>query len=267
MRIIVTSDTHYLGRWRQKLEANVAEIAALKPDCLVVGGDVGERLSGFEHMLTLLQAVDCPRLVLTGNHDLWSDADQDSKSLWETVLPRLTRKSGAIWLEGENWSQNGLAICGTNGWYDYSGRDPSIELTDAEYFEQKRYHMVDGELINWPWTDIEFARMLGKAFSARLDSLDANPSIREILVVTHVPVFAEAIIRRPEVRAWALTNAYFYNLTLGKRIAASRKVTRVISGHIHVGTTATVKGAGGAIDMRVIDADYGRPAYVVLDYP
>ena len=267
MRVIVTADLHYLGRWREKLEATVVEMGVLKPDCLVVGGDVGERVSGFEHMLTMLQAIDCPRLVLTGNHDLWSDADLSSQRLWEEVLPRITRKSGAIWLEGENWSRDGLAICGTNGWYDYSGRDPSIELSDDDYFEQKRYHMVDGELINWPWNDIEFAHMLGKAFSARLAALEADPAIREILVVTHVPVFAEAIIHRPEVRAWALTNAYFYNLTLGKRIAASPKVTRVISGHTHVGTTAMVKGAGHSIDMRVIDADYGRPAYIALDYP
>jgi hypothetical protein len=266
MRIIVTSDTHYQPQYRKVLEYLMIEIAVYKPDCVVLAGDVGEQLAGYEGMLKLLQQLDCPRLVLTGNHDLWAREQFDSKTLWTQALPDLTRQYGAIWLEGENWLCDGLAVCGTNGWYDYTGRDPSFGLTDEQYFATKDQHMADGWMIEWDWTDIEFATMLGDAFSARLASLDSDLSVREILAVTHVPAFAETIVRKPLSPGWNIGNAYFYNLTLGKRIVASSKVTCVISGHTHVGVTTQVTGAAGPVPVYVLPADYGLPAYAIVDY-
>jgi hypothetical protein len=107
--------------------------------------------------------------------------------------------------------------------------------------------------------------MIGEAFSARLATLDADPAIREILVVTHVPAFAEAIERKPGDIGWNSSNAYFFNLTLGERIVASRKVRRVVSGHTHIGKHAQVGTPGQPIDMQVLPADYGRPIYVTVD--
>ncbi len=266
MRIIVTADTHYHPSWRKALETIVAEIAGLQPDCLIVGGDVGERLDGYRHMLQLLRALDCPRLILAGNHDLWARDGVSSEQLWSETLPQLTRDCGAIWLEGENWARDGVGVCGTLGWYDYTGKHPSIPMTDEQYFRDKsRLGMVDGDYIDWRWNDTEFASMLGEAFSARLAALDADPAIREILVVTHVPAFAEAIERRPGDIGWNSGNAYFYNLTLGERIAASGKVRRVVSGHTHIGKHAQVGAPEQPIDMQVLPADYGRPMYVTLD--
>jgi 3',5'-cyclic AMP phosphodiesterase CpdA len=267
MHIVVTADTHWHPKWRATLEHFVADMAALRPDCLVVAGDVGERLEGYRQMLRLLQTVHCPRLILVGNHDLWMRDGIDSETLWTKTLPDITREHGAIWLEDETWKRDGVAVCGTLGWYDYTGRDPSIPMTDEQYFRDKAAYMGDGEYMRWDRTDIEFANTLGEAFSARLAALDADPAVREILVVTHVPAFTEAIARRPGDIPWNLTNAYFYNLTLGQRITASRKVTRVISGHTHIGKTALLSGGGGPIDMRVIPADYGKPVCVTFEYP
>ncbi len=70
MQIVVTSDTHYHPRWHTAVEASVAEIARLQPDCVILAGDVGERLDGFRQMLRLLERLNCPRLILPGNHDL-----------------------------------------------------------------------------------------------------------------------------------------------------------------------------------------------------
>ncbi len=266
MRIVVTADTHYHPKWSATLERFFTDIAAERPDCLVIGGDIGERIEGYRQMLRVLQTVDCPRLVLAGNHDLWARDGIDSETLWAETLPNLTREYGAIWLEDENWVRDGLAICGTLGWYDYTGRDPSILMTDEQYFREKGRYMADGVYMRWMQTDIEFANMLGEAFSARLAALDADPAVREILVVTHVPAFQEAIARKPGDTGWNLSNAYFYNLTLGRRIVASRKVTRVISGHTHIGRSAQIDGAGGPIDMQVLTADYGKPVCVTLEY-
>src|ERR1051325_3737654 len=108
MRLIVTSDTHYHPQWSHTLEDFIAKIAALKPDCFVIAGDVGERIDGYDRMLQVLQQLDCPRLIITGNHDLWRNTNIDSETLWTSTLPDLTRQRGAIWLEGENWSSNGI---------------------------------------------------------------------------------------------------------------------------------------------------------------
>jgi 3',5'-cyclic AMP phosphodiesterase CpdA len=262
MRVVVTSDTHYQPYWAGRLLTFIQEIRALYPDVIVLGGDVGEGVSGYEGMLALLEKLACPHLILTGNHDLWKWNGHSSRELWETVLPALTRQHNAIWLEGENWIKDGLAICGTNGWYDYSAADPTLPFLKEQYAEMKKNIMVDGRAIDWGWTDLEFADRVGDAFEKRLATLQADPTVREILIVTHVPAFEEGVARKPNNLSWNMGNAYFGNLTLGKRIVKYDKVKRVVSGHTHVGKHAQI----GAIDMHVTSADYGNPVYLVFDY-
>ncbi len=266
MRVVVLSDTHYTPQYRAILERTVKEISRLQPDCVIMAGDVGERVSGFDDMLGLLGQIAAPRLILIGNHDLWARDDVSSEQLWNETLPRLTRERGAIWLEGENWVKDGIGICGTLAWYDYTGHDPSLKMTDHDYAQNKAQIVMDGTWVKWKRTDKEFAAELGAAFAARLAVLDADPTVREILVVTHSPIFIETIVRKPGNYTWNIGNAYFYNLTLGKTVITSPKVSVVVSGHTHEGIAATIAGEHRPIETRVIPADYGKPAYVILDY-
>ncbi|MDZ4766961.1 MAG: metallophosphoesterase [Chloroflexota bacterium] len=268
MRIVITSDTHYTAAWHDILARHIAEIAQLQPDCVVVAGDVGEGVNGFDLLLKLLETLPCPRLILAGNHDLWinrADKSTTSDQLWAEVLPRLTRERGAIWLEDTAWVQDGIAVCGTLGWYDYSARDPAIAMTPDDYARRKMEFIADAYLMRWERSDIDFANEIGAALERRLAALNADVNVRQIVVATHVPAFEEGIARKPGNVGWNTSNAYFGNLTLGARIAACPKVTHVISGHTHVGKRATVQGASGAIHMEVIPADYGRPAYTIID--
>jgi Transposase len=66
------------------------------------------------------------------------------------------------------------------------------------------------------WDDIAFAARIGAGVTTRLAALDADPDIDAILVATHVPIFAEQLVRRPHESR--LISAYFANLTLGKRV-------------------------------------------------
>jgi predicted MPP superfamily phosphohydrolase len=70
LRIVITSDTHYHPHWSAVLEQFVDELIQLQPDCVVLAGDIGEGIRGFEQMLILLEKLPCPRLIVTGNHDL-----------------------------------------------------------------------------------------------------------------------------------------------------------------------------------------------------
>lgn len=265
MRIVVTSDTHYMPQYHARLSEFIAEIATLKPDCFIMAGDVGERIEGFRAMMRLVDRLDCPRLILSGNHDLWARDGIDSEKLWREVLPQLTREHGAIWLEGENWIQGGVGVCGTNGWYDYSARELSIPMSDEKYYAMKRMYIVDGEAINWHWTDVEFANIIGSAFEDRLTDLERNPDIQQVLVATHVPAFEECLLRKPADFGWSVCNAYFGNLTLGARILKYRKVSAVVSGHTHVGRSAIIEINDRMIRLDVVPADYNKPAYVVWD--
>jgi predicted phosphohydrolase len=267
MRVVITSDTHYHPSYQRTFAQLISDIAAQKPDCVIVAGDVGETIYGFEQMLTLLEALPCPRLILAGNHDVWENNGHSSRQLWETVLPQHTRDHGAIWLEDENWTQNGLGICGTLGWYDYSARNPAIPWTLDQYALAKGQYNNDGNYIDWPWSDIAFASQIGDAFETRLTALSTDSTVREILVVTHVPPFSEAITYRPDNYGWQVGHAYFYNLTLGERIAAHNKVSHVVSGHTHTAIQTTIERAHGRIDMQIIGSNYGRPVFTVIDYP
>lgn len=267
MRVIATSDTHWQPWYADAMVEIVQKIAALKPDCFILAGDIGEGLIGVRNMLSILRQIDCPRLILAGNHDLWSTGAWRSDLLFDQILPQAVAEYDSIWLETNDWQRDGLAICGTIGWYDYSGRDPDVGWTDEQYAAGKFRLNNDGNLIKWPYTDIEFANRVGDAFEKRLSALQDDPEVREILVITHVPPFEEAITRLPGNLAWNAGNAYFYNLTLGQRIIKYPKVTRVLSGHTHIGKSATVTTAHGEIDFHVIDSDYGHPVYMEFEYP
>jgi predicted phosphohydrolase len=267
IRLIVTSDTHYHPQWRQPLVDMVGQIASLKPDCLIVAGDVAEGIDNFHEMLKLLDVLPCPRLIIAGNHDVWINNGLDSLTLWQEALPQATSQHGAIWLENSNWISGSLGVCGTMSWYDYTGCNPNIGIPMEAYADLKKTISNDARYINWPFTDQVFATQLEEGFAKRLDTLEANPLIKHIVAITHVPVFPETIVKKQNDRVWEMGQAYFYNFTLGKRMAASRKISHVVSGHIHWKFDLQVAGVNGPIAVKVLGAHYGKPAFMVLDLP
>jgi predicted phosphohydrolase len=208
--------------------------------------------------------VGCPILVVAGNHDLWK-RDASSRRLWQELLPERTRRTGCIWLEGDAFIHGGVAVAGTIAWYDYSAADPSIEASPQTFASEKRYFNLDAALIDWEWSDPEFAALVAGPFLATLDRLEADPAVRQTVVVTHVPLLECQMCRKPDDRDWGFSNAYFGNLTLGEQVLRRRKVTHVVSGHTHVarqGRVATADGRG--VEAWVIDSHYGRPGWLGL---
>lgn len=263
-RVIVTADLHYHLQWHEVLEAFARSVKRARPDCLVVAGDVGHPLHHFVAGLRLFADLPCLKLVLAGNHDLWTGV-YHSERLWKSELALASRRYGFHWLEAESFKSGKLGICGTLGWYDYSAKDPSLGFTDRDYAVNKSQVNNDAHYLDWRWSDREFADELVAQFERRLAALHADPAVAEILVVTHVPPFEANILRKSGDPFWNFSNAYFGNLTLGKVIAACPKVRRVVSGHTHVGGTWRVPGVAGEIISYVVDSEYGRPAMIELD--
>jgi predicted phosphohydrolase len=266
MKVIITADIHYHPLWIPALKRLAWRVQDERPDCFILAGDVGHPFYNFEHGLTLFSDLTCPRLALAGNHDVWS-SQYNSQSLWDQHLEEAARAAGFVWLDRENFRLGSLGICGTLGWYDYSAQEPFLAIEDRDYYVNKGMFNNDGNNVDWTHTDQEFAAQIVGQFSARLAVLCQDATISQVLVVTHVPPFAENLVHKPDNMTWSFNNAFAGNLTLGQTIVRCPKVSHVVSGHTHHGGHWLIAAPQGAIESYVVGSDYGRPAYVVLDFP
>lgn len=297
LNVIVTGDLHYFPAQRESYLRFAESVRAQQPDCLIIAGDVGHPVRLFRRALQLFADFTCPRLLIAGNHDVYR-GEHDSRTLWEDVLPQVARDEGFVWLENEiitlplvepeesvaaasgeasvaaqlpnslkrSAPAAQLGICGTMGWYDYSSHAPHLSYTASEYRELKRLVNHDADYIDWPWSDVAMARYLSRRFADRLWRLHNNPAVRQVLVVTHVPPFAEAVPRYPQSDFWSLLSAYMGNFTLGELVRRMPKVTHVVSGHIHRPGRWTVQGEHGPIDFQLVGSQRGKPFAAALQF-
>jgi predicted phosphohydrolase len=263
VKLAVTADLHLPITSSTAIAELAREVEAFAPDVLVVAGDVGESLANIEKCLSLVkQFVPCPVWVLPGNHDLWA-RDASSRRLWEELLPQTVEQADCHWLEGKAFVLHGVAVAGTIAWYDYSAVDPHIRESARTFAENKCYYNMDANYINWEWSDPQFAELVAVPFLAALDRLEADPAVRQTVVVTHVPLLECQMCRDSGNPDWAFSNAYFGNLTLGAKVLQRKKVTHVISGHTHVERKGQVQTEDGRrIEAQVIASHYGQPAWV-----
>lgn len=266
MRLAITSDLHYPLTSDETIEQLAAEIRQCDPDLLVLAGDLGESLPEVEFCLRVFQDIGFPVTVIPGNHDLFKSGGISSQRLWETRLPEAVREACCTWLEAEAIIQHGIAVVGTIAWYDYSAADSSIQESRSSFAQNKGAFMLDAKRVDWPWSDWVFARQVGERFLVKLDELEADPTVQQTIVITHVPILECQIPRRPNDRDWGFSNAYFGNLTLGKEVLKRRKVTHVISGHTHLAKDDFVKTSDGrAIRGMVVPHRLHQPGWIGLE--
>lgn len=266
--IVVASDLHLGITKEEPIRALVERIADAKPELTVLAGDIGERLARVRECLALFEGVPGRIAVLAGNHDVWAFRDgPSSQDMWERHLPAAVREAGMIWLEEEDCRVGSVAVVGSLAWYDYSAVDPTTPPYPPEFFaSEKPARNLDGRSVNWPWSDVTFAGRLGEALCERLDALEADESARDILVVTHVPLCERQMRRRPDDPRWGFGNAYFGNLTLGRRVLAYPKVRRIVSGHTHIPASGVEPREGlRDVAVEIVPSDFGSPQCVALD--
>ncbi|HEX8995213.1 MAG TPA: metallophosphoesterase [Ktedonobacterales bacterium] len=266
-KVVITSDLHLGITLRYQIDEMIAAIAQEQPDLTVLAGDIGEGIDHIRTCLRLFRDVPGQKAALGGNHDVWALAGAHSAEVWERDLPLAVREAGMLWLEEDVWRADGLAVTGSIAWYDYSGADPSIPPQSAEYWmETKRQMHPDARFLDWPWSDIEFAGRCADGLAARVAALDADASVSDLLLVTHVPLFREQLVTRPEIPRWGYGNAFFGNLTLGERVRQSPKLRAVVSGHTHIGVRSTLAGER-TTPVWVNPSDFFKPRYVVYEHP
>ena len=278
-KIVITSDLHLGITKREEIEPLVAAISAERPDLTVIAGDIGEGEANIRDCLALFKGMTGEVAVIGGNHDVWALSapwrlgGQSSQEMWERALPDAVREAGMLWLESQSWRAGGLAVAASIAWYDYSGAAEDIPPQTEEYWiELKRTPLPDGRLINpdskfinWPWSDVAFAKERADALVERMAMLEADTSVEAVLLVTHVPVFREQLIIKADVPRWGYGNAFFGNLTLGERVRGMRKLRAVVSGHTHIGVKAATAHGGEPLTVWVTTSDFHKPSYVVYD--
>jgi predicted phosphohydrolase len=268
VRVTVASDLHLGITPASAIRSLAAATASGDPDVVVLAGDVGEGPSLWHQCLKVF-ADACPNailLALPGNHDLWAREGASSRDLFANLLPSLARDAGFVWLEGNPLVRGGAAVAGSVAWYDYSAAEPGLDLGPAWYAAHRRELSVDGEAMDDGFDDREFAAARGRALLADLDALEADPEVRSVLVVTHVPILEEQLARRPWDREWAVRTAFFGNLTLGAEVLRRPRVTTLIAGHTHGGKRAQVyRGSLPPVTALVVGSDYGHPAAVTVE--
>jgi predicted phosphodiesterase len=271
IRLAVTADLHYDSRGKltppELVAAEAERIREAKPDALIIAGDLGHGLDNINACLDAFAGFDVPIGVTWGNHDIWRDkrSGHSSMELWSELLPEALKRVGMVDLEREVMRVGDVGIAGSIAWYDYSAIDPDFKMPRNALVAMKPLVHADAYWIDWHLNDPTFAGLVGEDFNSRLAGLAQDDSLRAIVVVTHVLLLEEQMLRKPGDRAWGVGNAFFGNLTLGEGVLALPKVRAVISGHTHVGREATVERKGmPPIVTHVVPSDYGRPAHVIV---
>lgn len=268
VKLAVTADLRLPVCTDERVSALGREIQAFAPDAVIVAGDVGESLSDFKRCLQLLrEQIRAPIWVLAGNDDVYARPPHDSRKLWLEAIPATVRLTGCQWLEGAAFVIRGVAVAGTIAWYDYSAADANVQASALEYAQRKIDHTSGDALrIDWEWSDPEFADRVSTPFLSQLDHLESDPSVKRVVVVTHVPLLEGQMHRDAADPRRGFANAYLGNLTLGRKVLARRKVSHIVSGHTRIGKHCTQMREGApAVEANVLASEYGNPNWLGLN--
>lgn len=272
MRIALTSDLHL-----DSTDANRALVpllaeraAALRPDVLVLAGDISARLPDVAETFAAFAGVAPVRLFVPGNHDIWiarsaqaGGATSDYRH--DVELRDVCAAHGFTHLGLEPRVVDGVGFAGSLGWYDYSFRHPAFPFSDDDLARKAKG--------KYRWMDLFYARWVGEdgaessdaavtqRFAARLErdlaALDADPAVRDIVVVTHHVPYAD-ILRTPLEDKHGYFRVYLGAAALGEAIDAhAAKVRAVLFGHLH---RAVDERRPGGMLARSAPVGYLRPA-------
>lgn len=274
MKLIVVADLHaeFLGLLvGEKLTQFARRLSEATPDVVILAGDIASGEMWSPTLTALRDAIpDGRRYVIAGNHDLWVghyDYSNDGKfrgpiEKFSDQLPTEAAEAGWIWAEEEIIRIGSVAIVCSIAWYDYRlSPDPrraaalkQVCLNDYKYIDK----------CSKEWRDDRFVEERNRSVEERLDQCAADPTVDRIIVVTHIPAFAEQRVREPSDDE-DLDGA-FYDISLGEIIRGYSKVTDVVSGHTHRGIDTVVeREEGRTIRAQVIGSKYGRPAFVEIN--
>jgi predicted phosphohydrolase len=236
--------------------------------------------------LRLFDGFGGEKLLVAGNHDLWTRPEGDSFQLYEQVIPALAEACGFHDLDVEPKVVGDVGFVGTIGWYDYSFRDESLGIP-LRFYEAKAApgycrahpelaHLLagdealparalaaasqwnDGRMMHWDLDDRAFNALTIERLEAQLQAVEDG--VRTIVAVTHHLPFAEMLVRLRDP-SWAFGNAFMGSVGLGETLLAHAKVARAVFGHSHSRGHQRI----GHIDARNVGCTYRKKRYDAIE--
>ncbi len=271
MRIAWATDIHLDFLDDAQVRAFAGTLASAQPEAVVLSGDLSHAEQLEHHLRLLIGVLQCPVYFVLGNHDYYGSSIVDVRNAIATLC---ARRSRLRWLPacGVVALSQHTAMIGVDGWADARLGDlagTNVVLNDFFHIAElsatlePRVRAAPALLRGADRGPLHAALQgLGAAEAARCDELltAALASHAQVLVVTHVPPFAEACWHEG-----ALSDAnwlpYFTCAALGEVLRAQarrhpERTLTVLCGHTH--------GAGEAWiepNLRVLTgaAVYRRP--------
>ena len=237
MKIGVTSDLHTdvtpLNKQILPHIVKAAEEAGL--DIFILAGDLSPNLLELANILNAFteSELDCPKLFVPGNHDIWVSEHPDitSRQKYDTIKV-VCRECDFHPLDAMPFIKNGVGFCGTIGWYDYSFRHKKYNFSGQEYASKQLSGSIwnDSNYAKWDGTDPEIAHRFENTLQEQIGSV--RDSVSQIIVTTHHVPFQECIQFRGTL-PWDFFNAYMGSQGLGKTCLEEPLVTHALFGHTH----------------------------------
>lgn len=248
MKLAWATDIHLDHTKQEARDAFLGEIVASQADVLVLTGDLSGGHSTLQKWLDWLDRnLDIPVWFVLGNHDYYNGTMADVRKMvagWVSQVDSNRHPDWRHWL----WEGDGLyptehtAVIGVDGWYDakFGKVDGSIVLNDFFYIHDLRpFHRADmlrpdSPLLTklWELADEE-TRFLECQLDLALQHRD------RILVVTHVPPFADAAWHEGS-RSEVNFLPFFSSRVMGEMLVEKmeqhpEKEMLVLCGHTHSG--------------------------------
>jgi predicted phosphohydrolase len=196
LKLLFTADLHW--GIAKGMAANNALYEAIKentPDVLVLAGDIGHA-ENFDVCLDKFASLNCIKVLVPGNHDIWVSNDDERGNSWEVYtqhLPMLAQKYGFHYLDQAplHFPEWKLSLVGNINWYDYSWSEAAMSALfpeEVHRFNSKRFlrgQHNDFNFIRWQHDDKSFTK---KIVAELAEHLQQSSNLgHQIIVVTHHP--------------------------------------------------------------------------------
>jgi predicted phosphohydrolase len=218
-----------------------------QPDLFILAGDISHHEDRLITTLAYFRGLTCPKLVIPGNHDIWSKTETTSFEKHDRILPLIFSEFGWHWLPTNPYRINdSWAIAGTLGWYDYSFAAKVLRIPPIQY--RNKIHQglmwMDGRFAKWErdtkaYQDHEVLAWCLEHLESDLDQLFDVPHL--IGVSHHIP-YEQLLFRHVPLSKWAFFRAYMGTQKIGNTFAKHPGLEHMIYGHRHYPIQKEVAG-------------------------
>ena len=264
MNLEIVSDLH-IDQWDPKFNISnpCGEVKNsplkwnLSDNILVIAGDISDDLDRTCKYLNELSNYYSTILFVDGNHEhvnhypcLYSN---------EEILKKINDygNENVKYLAKETYIKDNIAYLGYCGWWDYEKLDPEEIKRCMVYFDEWINYMDRQQSLEFISNVFQRAKEEGEKLQQRIEELQKNEEVKEIVVVTHCVPISNLT---DEGRLGTEHNQKFQEI-LNKKYT---KLKKWIFGHTHQHYNQNINGVQFLANARGRPEDFNRVNYSIL---